>query len=224
MDRSRVRVRDRYRVEPVPSALTPRERRARISDFAPEGPGRVTPHPILGWDCGRAGMPTARSTARSTGTVYRTWSYLRYVSHISVWSNSIPPQSTLPKRASHPPKKFKPEFSGLIPDRRLPMFSGPPYARPGMHKHAHTSACTAPSAISARPSRHACVSTCTSRHARLSMCIPACASLGVHVSAVHHARHAWKPAPAAISTGIIARVSRSAESKPRLSSLAASCT
>ena len=57
--------------------------------IAPEGPGRVTPHPILGWDCGRAGMPTARSTARSTGTVYRTWSYLRYVSHISVWSNSM---------------------------------------------------------------------------------------------------------------------------------------
>ena len=56
--------------------------------IAPEGPGRVTPHPILGWDCGRAGMPTARSTAHSTGTIYRTWSYLRYVSHISVWSNT----------------------------------------------------------------------------------------------------------------------------------------
>ena len=59
--------------------------------IAPEGPGRVTPHPILGWDCGRAGMPTARST----GTVYRTWSYLRYVSHISVWSNKtllLPPE------------------------------------------------------------------------------------------------------------------------------------
>ena len=26
-------------------------------------------------------------TALSTGTVYRTWSYLRYVSHASVWSN-----------------------------------------------------------------------------------------------------------------------------------------
>ena len=42
---------------------------------------RVTPYLILGWDCGqvpghtytRAGMPTARST----GTDYRTWSYLR---------------------------------------------------------------------------------------------------------------------------------------------------
>ena len=58
--------------------------------IAPEGPSRVTPHPILGWDCGRAGMPTARSTAHSTGpgTIYRTWSYLRYVSHISVWSNT----------------------------------------------------------------------------------------------------------------------------------------
>ena len=51
--------------------------------IAPEGPGRVTPHPILGWDCRRAGMPTARST----GTVYCTWSYLWYVSHIHVWSN-----------------------------------------------------------------------------------------------------------------------------------------
>ena len=53
-------------------------------DRARGTPGRVTPHPILGWDCGRAGMPTARST----GTVYGTWSYSRYVSHASVWSNT----------------------------------------------------------------------------------------------------------------------------------------
>jgi len=46
-------------------------------------------------------MPTARSTARSTGTVYRTWSYLRYVSHISVWYNSIHPPNTSPNKSEH---------------------------------------------------------------------------------------------------------------------------
>ena len=105
VDRSRVRVRDRYRVEPVPSALTPRERRARISDFAPEGPGRVTPHPILGWDCGRAGMPTARSTARSTGTVYRTWSYLRGTCPTSLCGPTAYPLNQLSQREPHTPQR-----------------------------------------------------------------------------------------------------------------------
>ena len=62
-------------------------------------------------------------TARSTGTVYRTWSYLRCDIHMGVRVPRLcvvqqhTPSTNSPKESLAPPKKFKkskPEFSGLI--------------------------------------------------------------------------------------------------------------
>ena len=72
-----------------------------LGEPVPEGPGRVTPHPILGWDCGRA-----RGTRAAAGYAHRTQygtpvpsivpgpTCVRYVSHVSVWSNTA---NTMPR-------------------------------------------------------------------------------------------------------------------------------
>ena len=47
-----------------PRCLNAHSELCHYTIIALKGPGRVTPHPILGWDCGRAGMPTARTQYR----------------------------------------------------------------------------------------------------------------------------------------------------------------
>ena len=47
---------------------------------------------------GSTDRPTDRTQYRSRYHLSDPWSYLRYVSHVSVWSNSIHPPNTSPNK------------------------------------------------------------------------------------------------------------------------------
>jgi hypothetical protein len=168
VDRSQVRVRDRYRVEPVVAELVLHGGRRARYYTNPKGPFTPESHSHL---CG----PTAY------------------------------PLNQLSQRSAHTPKKFKPV-------QRLdlsPVANGQACAPPSMH-HSVCHLGTPIAACSASQHMH------ISAHARLSMCIPACASLGVHVSVMPHAT--WNPPPAESTTGKSTCVILPTERKHPLSS------
>ena len=181
----------------------------------------VTASSRLGTDGHRAHTPLHSLRA----TVHRPGS--RSGTCASVWSVSIPPLSALPTDPA--PQKKSGECSSLISGSQCSVVAkcSVAGARIGMRARLGMP-------ISAHPGMH--VSHATSRPARLGMRVSACwstpahrhARLGMHVSAcpsgAHHARHAWNPEPAAISTGSSACVSASAELKPSRSPSAATFT
>ena len=164
----------------------------------------VTASSRLGTDGHRAHTPLHSLRA----TVHRPGS--RSGTCASVWSVSIPPQSALPTDPA--PQKKSGECSSLtsgsqcsvvakcsVTGARIGMrarLGMPISAHPGMHVSHATSR---PARLGMRVS--ACSSVPAHRHARLSMHVSACPS------GAHHARHAWNPEPAAISTGSSACVS-----------------
>ena len=194
----------------------------------------VTASSRLGTDGHRAHTPLHSLRA----TVHRPGS--RSGTCASVWSVSIPPLSALPTDPA--PQKKSGECSSLTSGSQCSVVAKCSVAGARIGD-MRGSTCPSRHISAACASRHLGgmrVSACVSRHVRLGMRVstsaPWHARLGMHTSAhmYHvavpcaradtHTRHAWKPAPAAISTGSSACVSVSAEVKPSRSSPAATCT